>query len=127
MKPLCIYVASRLSTIPPQLQGTQLTNANVILGYIYNLKESLKAAAEVWRKGHYPFVPGYDFLLYLELDTPTPQLPYGAGLEWVRRSDAILIVNGLEDSKGVQREYKVACEEDKILFFSVDQIPEVDE
>lgn len=127
MKPLCIYIASRLSTPPPQLHGIKLSNANVILGYIYNLKESLKAAAEVWRKGHYPFVPGYDFLLYLELDTPTPQLPYGAGLEWVRRCDAILILNGLEDAKGVQAEYQEALNSGKTVFFSLEEIPEVNE
>jgi len=117
MKPLCIYIASRLSADNP-------------IQYLYNLKQSLKAAAEVWRKGHYPYVPGLDFMLYLELDGRYGRggcLPYRLGLEWLRRCDAILIVNGLEDSEGVKREYREALRNGKRVFFHVDAIPEVDE
>lgn len=119
---MCIYVASRLSVHPhPE---PEMENYEVILGYIYNLRESFKAAAEIWRKGHYPYVPGFDFLLYLELGEPYPKLPYGAGLEWVKRCDAILILNGLEDSPGVQKEFKEAKKRHKKIFYRTEDIPE---
>lgn len=102
-------------------------NTEIILSYLYNLKQSFKAAAKIWEKGHYPFVPGYDLLLYLELDSTNPRLPYEAGREWVRRCDAILILNGLADSQGVQEELRVAEAHGKTVFFSVDEIPEADE
>jgi hypothetical protein len=123
---MCIYIASRLSLPSPEFkQRKGHHHINTILSYLFNLKQSLKVAAELWRKGHYPFVPGYDLLLYLELESTEPRLPYGAGLEWVRRCDAILVVNGLEDSLGVQKEYREAVRFGKKIFFDVESIPDV--
>jgi len=124
--PLCIYIASRLSYPAPEFHMREgVHNTDIIMSYLFNLRQSMKAAARVWEKGHYPFVPGADFLLYLELDSTHPQLPYEAGKEWVRRCDAILILNGLEDSEGVKAEYELAKKEGKIIFFELDQIPDL--
>lgn len=115
MKPMCIYIATRLTAEHP-------------IDYLTNLRQSLKAAAEVWRKGHYPIVPGLDFMLYLELDGKFGRgnrQPYEMGLELVRRSDAVFVVNGLADSNGVLAEYQEARRLGKLLFFSIDEIPEV--
>lgn len=112
MKQECIYVATRLTAPHP-------------IEYLVNLKQSLKAGAEIWRKGHIPFIPGLDVLTYMELDGEYGlggRLPYNAGLEWVRRCDAILIYNGLEDSPGVQAEYKVAMDEGKKVYWSLNEI-----
>ena len=122
IKPECIYVATRLSPKPTDLK------AHAAIGYLYNLKQSLKAGAEVWRKGHIPYVPGWDMLLYLELDGEyglSGKLPYEAGFEWVRRCDALLIHNGFGDSVGVQQEYKIAIDAGKKIYWSLDEIPEV--
>ena len=122
MKPECIYVATRLSPKPSE----QKTDA--CLSYLYNLKQSLKAGAEVRRKGHNPYIPGWDLLLYLELDGDYgvgDKMPYDLGLEWVRRCDSILIHNGLEDSTGVQKELGVAKESGKNIYYSLDEIQEV--
>jgi len=118
VKPECIYIATRLSAPHP-------------IEYIVNLRQSFKAAAEVWRKGHYPFVPGYDFFTYLELDNEyglAGRLPYEASLEWMRRCDAILVVNGLLDkpfSPGVRKEWKEAKRLGMKIYYSLDEIPEV--
>jgi len=126
-KPLCIYIASRLS-IPPAYGRLDKEDirfpAKVITGYFYNLRQSLKAAKEIMRKGHYPFVPGLDFLLYLELDEEDPELPYDRSLEWLRRCDAVLILSGLENSPGVQREHEEAKKLNKKIFYSVKEIPD---
>jgi len=128
MKSLCIYIASRLSHPSPDFHMREdRHNTDVIMSYLYNLRQSFKAAATLWKKGHYPFVPGYDLFLYLELDDLNPSLPYEAGCEWVRRCDAILILNGLEDAKGVQREYQTALSSNKQIFFNIDDVPDVTE
>jgi len=115
MEPETIYIACRLTADHP-------------IQYLVNLKQSLKAAAEIWRKGHYPYVPGWDFILYMELDGDYglgEKLPYGMSLEWMRRCDSILILNGLEDSSGVQMEFKEAKRCGKKIYWSLDEIPEV--
>lgn len=123
VKKECIYVATRLSPKTTDLK------AHAALAYIYNLKQSLKAGAEIWRKGHIPYVPGWDILMYLELDGEYGlggKLPYDNGLEWVRRCDSILIYNGLEDSAGVQRELEEAERTGKRIYYSLDEIPSYD-
>lgn len=122
-KPLCIYVATRLSC-------HDKTGAAAAIQYLYNLKQSIKAGAEVWRKGHYPYIPGLDFMVYLELDGDYgdgAKLPYEVSLEWVRRCDAILIHNGLEAprSPGVEKELQVAIAEGKKVYYSLEDIPEI--
>ena len=117
VEPECIYIATRLTAAHP-------------IEYLVNLKQSIKAGAEVWRKGHYPFIPGLDMLTYIELDGDYGlggRLPYAAGLEWVRRCDSILIHNGMDDSPGVQAEYKVAVDEGKKVYWSLDEILNVEE
>ena len=119
MKPEVIYIATRLS---PRTEG-----AHAAIDYLVNVKQSLKAAAEVWRRGHYPYVPGLDFMLYLELDGDYgvgEKMPYEFGLEMVRRCDSILIHNGLHDSTGVKSELGVAFLNDKKVYYSLDDIDE---
>jgi len=118
MKPECIYIACRLTAPHP-------------IEYLYNLKQSLKAAAEIWRKGHYPYAPGLDYILYLELDGEYGaggRLPYEAGLEWLRRCDAILFLNGLIEepfSSGVEAECDEAHRIGMKMYYSLDEIPKV--
>ena len=117
VKPMCIYVATRLTAPHP-------------IEYLVNLRRSFQAAAELWRKGHYPFTPGLDYQIYLELDGDYGKggrLPYGASLEWMRRCDAVLVHNGLEDSKGVQLEVEEAERLGMIIYYSLDEVPDVDE
>ena len=111
----CIYIATRLTASHP-------------IEYLVNLRQSLKAGAEVWRKGHYPYIPGLDLMLYLELDADYGlggRLPYNAGLEWMKRCDSILIHNGLEDSPGVQNEVGVAKKIGLKIYNSLEEIEPV--
>ena len=120
MNPECIYIATRLSC-------HDKTGAPAAIQYLYNLKQSIKAGAEVWRKGHYPFIPGLDFMVYLELDGDYGEgleLPYTASLEWVRRCDSLLVHNGVEDSPGVKLEIEEALRIGKKIYASLDDIPE---
>jgi len=124
MKRECIYVATRLSPKTSELK------VDAVVSYLYNLKQSFKAGAEIWRKGHIPYVPGWDILMYLELDGDYGlggKTPYENGFELVRRCDSILIHNGLEDSTGVQAELEIAKQEGKKIYYSLDEIKQYDE
>ena len=128
MKPMCIYIASRISApsteLVTQVGGwSKLTPQNYVLSYIYNMRESIKAAANLWEKGHAVFMPAYDFLIYMEIDKVNPSLPYDADNEWIRRCDAILIVNGLDESKAVRAELEMALKHNKKVYYNVDDIP----
>lgn len=120
--PECIYIATRLSP------SGDARKSKAALQYLYNLKQSFIAAAKVWRKGHYPFVPGLDYNLFLELNgdygVGGPS-PYEASLEWMRRCDAILIYNGLYDSTGVQAEVAEAERLGLKVYVSLDEIQSV--
>lgn len=108
-----IYIATRLTASHP-------------IDYLYNLKQSLKAAAAVWRKGHYPLVPGLDFMIYLELDGEYghgEKLPYEMSADIMCRCDSVLFENGLEDSNGVKFEHSVAVEKGIKRYYSRDEIP----
>ena len=124
MKPETIYIATRLGS-----KAGVAYRADPI-DYLYNLRQSLKAAAEVWRKGHYPYIPGLDFMLYMEMDGDYGlggRSPYVAGLEWLRRCDSVLIYNGLEDSPGVQNEVEEAKRVGLKIYGSLEEIEPIDE
>lgn len=117
VKPECIYIATRLSAGHP-------------LDYLSNLDESINVSIEVWEKGHYPFVPGLDYVYLMRMRNIKMSQIYANGLEWVRRCDSILIHNGLLEepySPGVKAEYEVALEENKKVYWSADEILEVTE
>lgn len=111
-KPEAIYIATRLSDDNP-------------LVYLNNLDESILAAIAVWKKGHYPYVPGHDYIYLMRMRDVQIERVYSSSLEWLRRCDSILIVNGLIDSTGVQREHALAKELGIHIYLSITEIPEV--
>jgi len=116
VKPECIYIASRLTAEHP-------------IDYLKNLEESIDAGIEVWKKGHYPYVPGWDFMMIMRMkgDIDLDQI-YNTSLEWMRRCDSILVLNGYHDtpkSTGVIEEVKEAVALGMKFYWSLDQIPEV--
>lgn len=85
-----IYVATRLSNEHP-------------IGYLINLQESIDVAVEIYRKGHYPMIPGIDFILYMNLKGDYglgDDMPYEMGLYMQSKCDAILIHNGIKEVDG---------------------------
>jgi len=117
-KPECIYIATRLTASHP-------------VDYLTNLQESIDVGAFVWKQGHYPYIPGIDFIVLMNLrgDIEVEQI-YKASLEWMSRCDSILVHNGYYDeplSPGVIKEVEVAKEIGLKIYWDVDEIPVVDE
>ena len=117
MKKECIYVATRLTATHP-------------IDYLHNLQESIDVGTKVWRKGHYPYIPGLDFLLFMNFRRDYGlggRNPYNASIEWMRRCDSALFHNGLEDSKGVQMEHEEAQRIGMKIYYSLDEIKDISE
>ena len=117
IKPERIYVASRLTDSNP---SKTLINGGI----------SIRAGIKIMEKGHFPFIPPLDFLVYLIMSHKTlkklgEHYYYRYSLAWLDVCDSIVIVNGLEDSKGVQKEYKYAKEKGLKIYKSVKEIPHV--
>ena len=117
MKPETIYVATRLSDTRP---AHLLINGGI----------AIRAGIEVAKKGHYPFIPPLDYLMYLmmskeELAELGEQYYYKYSLVFLSKCDSIVIVNGLEDSKGVQGEYEFAKKNGLKVYMSIEEIPDV--
>lgn len=120
VKPMCIYIISKLCTVP---EATN--NAEVIIGYLRNLHDSILAGIEVMKKGHYPFIPGLDLLVYLLMGNNPCKLPYESALEWLKKCDAVLLLNGLDESVNVRTEYQTALLYNKHVFTSIAEIPAI--
>ena len=119
MKPLTIYVATRLSDTRP---AHLLINGGI----------AIRAGIEVAKKGHYPFIPPLDYLMYLmmnkeDLKELGQTYYYKYSLNFLSKCDAIVIVNGLEDSKGVQKEHKFAKENGIKIYYNIEEIPDAKE
>jgi len=120
--------------------ATRLTNEHPI-GYLNNLQESIDAAVEIYRKGHYPMIPGLDFILYMNLRGDyglNEKMPYEMGLYFQSKCDAILVHNGIKEvdgelvseegykeSSGVIAELQQAEITGQKIYWSLDEIPKV--
>jgi len=117
VKPEKIYIASRLTAEHP-------------LKYLSNLDESIEAAVEIWNKGHYPYPPGWDFLIFMRMRNVDMDRIYEASIEWLKCCDSIFVLNGYHDvpkSTGVIKEVKEAVALGIKFYWSMDEIPEVTE
>ncbi len=92
-----------------------------------NVHRSMEAGLRIWKKGHFPYIPHLthwpDILareLKIEMDW-TDYMNWHA--PWVDHCDALFL---LAESKGALLEYKRAKEEGKIVFHSLDEIPNVE-
>src|SRR5271157_4839342 len=78
-------------------------NAENIIGSLDNMRRGMKVAYEVLKAGMAPFCPWMDF--HYSLNGPvTIDEYYEYSLAWLRVSDAVLLVEGWESSKGTLRE-----------------------
>lgn len=92
-----------------------------------NVRRAMEVGLKIWKKGHFPYIPHLthwpDMLsreLKIEMDW-TDYMNWHA--PWVDHCDALFL---LAESKGALLEYKRAKEEGKIVFHSLDEIPNVE-
>jgi len=115
MKPERIYIATRLS-------------GKNSFDYLKNFNESIEVGLAVWNKGHYPFIPGWDYIFLMRAgrDTSMDRI-YEASINWLAQCDAILVHNGYFDpplSVGVEKEVNHAMKMGKKFYWKLDDIME---
>jgi len=97
LKPLKIYIAGRYS-------------ADNIIDGLRNIGRGRKVAAELFELGFAPFAPWWDASFIL--DNPdgeySKQMFYDASLEWMKVSDAVFVISGVDDGGGVDSEIETA-------------------
>lgn len=115
--PETVYIATRLSDLKP---ARLLVNGGIAI------REGIRVA----KKGHYPFIPSLDYLMYMQmshedLDELGDEYYYGYSINFLDKCESMYVANGLEDSKGVKAEHARALETDKKIYYEFEDIPAV--
>ena len=120
-----IYIAGPLSP-----RGIRSDTNNGAIEYVLNVRDMVRAATELIKKGHSPFCPGLDFLYFIGALTgnePTEVEIKAQDLEWLEVSDAIYLLPGSDQSLGAVQEYCMALSRGLQIFRNMSEIPEVKE
>jgi hypothetical protein len=107
-----IYIAGAISSDNP-------------IQTLHNISKGLAMGAKLLQLGYAPFVPHMDTLLHFMMhDKPLTnvELWYTYSLEWLKVSDAVLVLPEWEKSKGVKREIEVAVEHGIPIYSSLAEL-----
>lgn len=92
-----------------------------------NVQRAMEAGLRIWKKGHFPYIPHLthwpDILsreLNIEMDWEDYMKWHAI---WVDYCDALFL---LAESKGALLEHSRAQEDGKVIFHTLDEIPDVD-
>lgn len=102
-------------------------SANPAIEYLYNLSDIVKPQIEIIQAGLTPFPTGLDFIYFLLLQSGqriTEQVIKRVSKDWLRRSDAILMIPGWKNSPGSIAEKKLAEDLGLPVFYSLKDILE---
>lgn len=118
MKGMKIYVAGALSS----KEDTNRNPSKVVTDYIRNMTDMLRAAVALRKKGHYPYIPGMDFLLGLIAGDWEEDDYRGLGMAFLEVCDAIVVISY---SWGVREELKRAKELGLKAYQGIGEVPNV--
>lgn len=113
-----IYIAGALSS----KENTQRDPSKIVTDYIQNVHKMCLAASAIRKKGHFPYVPGLDFLLGAIAGNWGEEDYRGIGMSFLGVCDAILVVS---HSWGVEREIETAITLGLAIYENVEDIPDV--
>lgn len=110
----CVYVAGAISA---PSSGK----------FINNIRKGIQLSSKVFLNGLAPFCPFIDFHYNLVMDDEeiksiTTETFYNYSIEWLKKSDAVLLVSGWENSVGTQRELQTAKEMNIPVFHSLEEL-----
>lgn len=112
-----IYIAGALSS----KEDNSRTPSKVVTDYIQNVSAMCQWASLVRRKGHYPYVPGIDFLIGVVNGDWEEEDYRGIGMSFLEVCDAVLVISM---SWGVQKEIDRAKELGIPIYYRLEDIPD---
>jgi len=91
-----------------------------------NVNNAIDAAITVYEKGHFPYIPHLTHWIELRSQETNRGLQWEDYLEmdriWVENCDALFLLN---ESKGANLELDYAKKLNKLIFYTLDEIPTV--
>ncbi len=89
-----------------------------------NVNNAIDAAIEVYKKGHFPYLPHLTHWIELRSKATNQKLKWEDYLEmdrtWLESCDALLF---LRESRGANLELEYAKELEKKIFYNIEDIP----
>lgn len=116
-----IYIAGLYSS---NLKGEKAD----VLEVLDNIRIGLRTGAELMLKGQVPFCPWLDFLFFIILrdgEKISMKTIKAYSMEWLRASEAILLLPGWEKSSGARAEYEEAKRLGLRVFNDIEEVPNV--
>lgn len=86
------------------------------------MREGIKVAAELIKMNHSPFCPWLDYLFQFVRDDLTRDDYYRYSLDWLRVSDAMLVIAQREESHGVKMEIDEARRLNIPIYYTINEI-----
>jgi hypothetical protein len=96
-------------------------NGPNVIDVLKNMRKGIALSGEVMKAGMAPFCPWLDFQLGLTDDFTVEQFR-ACSMEWVKCSDAMLLVEGWENSQGVADEIIVAHQFNVQIFSKLEDL-----
>jgi len=96
-------------------------NADAV-GYLYNVHKMMTTAEKVRKAGYAIFVPAIDLLLGIKFGYTNYHDYFDNGQEWLKASDAVVLVDNFYTSKGTYQEIKTALDRGIPVYRNVDDL-----
>ena len=97
-----------------------------VVSVLHNIRKGIEAAYEVFCMGYAPFCPWLDFHFVLmdQAGILTLQMFYDYSIAWLKVSDAMIVLDGWENSKGTIKEIEIAEKYDIPVYYGLDKFLE---
>jgi hypothetical protein len=110
-----VYIAGALSS----RENTERNPSKVVTDYIQNVSRMCQVASQVRRLGHYPYVPGLDFLLGVIAGDWEEDDYREVGMSFLEVCDAVLVIS---QSWGVSKEIERANELGIPVYYNLEEL-----
>lgn len=113
-----VYIAGALSPI-------NLHSKHPSIDYLGNVRQMIRIALDVFFAGYDPFVPAFDLFFFLMRNDDkiiTESMIKRYSKEWLKRSDALILINGWRKSRGTIGEIKLANQLSIPVFRGLDKL-----
>lgn len=85
-----------------------------------NIRDAEKVALELWRMGYAAICPHTMCRFYDDMNPKEAGYYLRGDLELIKRSDAVLLLDGWEDSSGSVDEHSFALKEGMLIFYGLE-------